>query len=190
VRRLQPDRPPTDDLGVEGQLVETAPVDAYEARAGAILDDDVQAGGIVLRLGTSRYTVAMTDVAEVISLPTITRIPGSPPFLRGVANWRGRMLPVLDLRPLLGTPTIPLATSARLVVVQDGAVTAGIVAEAVPGVYDAALTDAEPPPATLSLEAARLVSGQVSDGLGPIAVLDVVAVLGLRERVDRRRHGG
>jgi hypothetical protein len=57
-------------------------------------------------------------------------------------------------------------------------------------VYDAALTDAEPPPATLSLEAARIVSGQVSDALGPIAVLDVVALLGLRERVDRRRHGG
>jgi len=152
--------------------------------------DTPAVGGILLRLGSSRYTVTMTDVAEVISLPPVTRIPGSPPFLTGVANWRGRMLPVLDVRPLLGAPMIPLATSARLVVVQSGSITAGIVAEAVPGVYDVSLLDAEPPPATLPSEAARIVSGQVADDQGPIAVLDVEALLSLRDLVDRRRHGG
>jgi hypothetical protein len=45
------------------------------------------------------------------------------------------------------------------------------------------------PPATLPAETARLVSGQVTDALGPIAVLDVEALLALRDRVDRRRHG-
>jgi purine-binding chemotaxis protein CheW len=175
---------------VERSLVEDVPAGAAGGDVDLSLDDDVQAGGIVLRLGSSRYTVAMSEVAEVIALPPITRIPGSPPFLRGVANWRGRMLPVLDLRPLLGCPTVPLASSARLVVVQAGPVTAGVVAEAVPGVYDASLTDVAGPPATISAETARIVSGQVSDALGPIAVLDVPSLLALRERVDRRRHGG
>ena len=151
--------------------------------------DAEPAGGILLRLGSSRYTVSMTDVAEVIALPPVTRIPGSPPFLTGVANWRGRMLPVIDVRPLLGAPVVPLASSARLVVVQAEALTAGLVAEGVPGVYDVSLLDAGPPPSTLPPEAARIVSGQVVDALGPIAVLDVHALLGLRERIDRRRHG-
>ena len=154
------------------------------------IPDAPSVGGILLRLGSSRYTVTMTDVAEVISLPPVTRIPGSPAFLTGVANWRGRMLPVLDLRPLLGSPMVPLASSARLVVVQVGSMTAGIVAEAVPGVYDVSLLDAAPPPATLPEEAARIVSGQVTDGQGPIAVLDVEALLALRDLVDRRRHRG
>lgn len=176
---------------MEAQVVDSVPVGAADAvGAEPFFDDDVQAGGILLRLGSSRYTVAMTEVAEVIALPRITRIPGSPAFLLGVANWRGRMLPVLDLRPLLGSASIPLATSARLVVVQEGVVTAGIVAEAVPGVYDLSLTDAAAPPATLGAEAARLVSGQVADALGPVAVLDVAAVLALSRQVDRRRHGG
>jgi purine-binding chemotaxis protein CheW len=176
---------------VEGQLIDSVPAGAADAvLTDPFLDDDVQAGGILLRLGSSRYTVAMTEVAEVIALPRITRIPGSPAFLRGVANWRGRMLPVLDLRPLLGAANLPLASSARLVVVQEGVVTAGIVAEAVPGVYDLSLGDAAPPPATLGAEAARLVSGQVADARGPVAVLDVAAVLALSGQVDRRRHGG
>ena len=159
------------------------------ADLGAGLAEAVAAGGILLRLGSSRYTVSMADVAEVVPLPVATRIPGAPPFLTGVANWRGRMLPVLDVRPLLRAEPLPLATSARLVVVQSGSVTAGIVAEAVPGVYDASLDDAGPPPATLPPEAARLVSGQVADAAGPIAVLDVEALLALRDRLDRRRHG-
>jgi hypothetical protein len=57
-------------------------------------------------------------------------------------------------------------------------------------VYDVSLLDAGPPPATLPANAARIVSGQVSDAQGPIAVLDVHALLALKEQVDRRRHGG
>lgn len=151
--------------------------------------DAEPAGGILLRLGSSRYTVSMTDVAEVIALPPVTRIPGSPTFLVGVANWRGRMLPVIDIRPLLGAPLLPLASSARLVVVQAEALTAGLVAEAVPGVYDVSLLDAAAPPQTLPADAARIVCGQVSDAQGPIAVLDVHALLALRDQIDRRRHG-
>jgi chemotaxis signal transduction protein len=149
-------------------------------------------GGVLLRLGGSRFAVAMADVAEVTSLPSVTRLPGAPGWLVGVANWRGRMLPVLDIRTLVGVPMTPLATSARLVVVMAGLrgeLTAGVVAEAVPGVYDVAIDAMSAPPATLPPEAARLVVGQVTDALGPIAVLDVGALLALRERVDRRRHG-
>jgi len=151
------------------------------------------AGGVLLRLGGSRFAVAMADVAEVTALPTVTRLPGAPAWLVGVANWRGRMLPVLDIRTLVGVPVTPLASSARLVVViagLRGELTAGVVAEAVPGVYDVAIDSMLAPPATLPAETARLVSGQVTDALGPIAVLDVEALLGLRDRVDRRRHGG
>jgi purine-binding chemotaxis protein CheW len=151
------------------------------------------AGGVLLRLGGSRFAVAMADVAEVTALPPVTRLPGAPAWLAGVANWRGRMLPVLDIRTLVGVPVTPLASSARLVVViagLRGELTAGLVAEAVPGVYDVAIDSMLAPPATLPTETARLVSGQVTDALGPIAVLDVEALLGLRDRVDRRRHGG
>lgn len=148
------------------------------------------AGAILVRLGSSRYAVAMTDVAEVAALPGITRVPASPEWLPGVANWRGRMLPVLDLRPLLATPVVPLASSARLLVLARGDVLVGLLTEAVPGVYDAPLTDTAPPPPTLSADAARLVSGQVSDDFGPVAVLDVGAVLALGERLERRRSDG
>ena len=48
----------------------------------------------------------MADVAEVTALPPVTRLPGAPAWLAGVANWRGRMLPVLDIRTLVGVPVM------------------------------------------------------------------------------------
>lgn len=147
------------------------------------------AGAILLRLGTTRYAVAMADVAEVAPVPRLTRVPGAPVWLAGVANWRGRMLPVLDLRPLLATEQVPLASSARLLVIARGELVVGLLGEAVPGVYDGALGEPAPPPPTLSADAAVLVSGQLVAPDGPVAVLDAGAVLGLRDRVERRRHG-
>lgn len=176
-------------MSLHHQLADTPVTEPTDPHPLEAVGTGAAAGAVLLRFGASRYAVDMADVAEVATVPGVTRIPGSPPWLVGVANWRGRMLPVLDLRPLLGAATVPLPGSARLVVVGRDDVAVGLVAEAVPGVYDAALGDLTPPPTTLGSEAARLVSGQVSDGLGPIAVLDAAAVLGLRERVDRRRHG-
>lgn len=155
-------------------------------------DEAPASGGVVVRLGGSRFVIDMADVAEVAGLPGATRLPGAPVWLIGVANWRGRLLPLLDVRTLVGAAATPFASSARLVVIAGGVqgeLAAGLVADAVPGVYDGPLDVLAPPPATLPAEAARLVSGQVADAQGPIAVLDVAAILALRGQVDRRRHG-
>jgi chemotaxis signal transduction protein len=171
-------------MGTDATMTDV-PSAAVEADGGT----GVAAGGVLIRLGASRYVVAMADVAEVAPVPDVTRVPGAPPWLSGVANWRGRMLPVLDLRPLLGASTIPLPGSARLVVLTRDDVVVGLVSEAVPGVYDGQLAEMAAPPPTLAADAVALVVGQVADRSGPVAVLDAGAVLALRDRVVRRRHG-
>jgi chemotaxis signal transduction protein len=144
-------------------------------------------GAVLLRLGEARYALDLAAIAEVVPVPLTTRVPDQPPWLSGVANWRGRVLPVIDIRLLMGVPAVPLATSARLVVLAEDDVLVGVLAEAVPGVHQGDLADAEPPPATLAGDAALLVRGQVSDRYGPVAVLDAAALLALRRRLDRAR---
>ena len=143
----------------------------------------------MLRLAGSRYVIDMAMVAEVVPRTGVTRVPGTPPWLTGVANWRGRILPVVDIRSLLGVLVSPLPSSARLLVLAGSGCTVGLIAEAVPGVHPGSLDEATPAPATLSAGAAELVSGQVLDAYGPIAVLDAGAVLALRTRLDGRRRG-
>lgn len=144
--------------------------------------------GVVLRFAGARYAVDMAAVAEVVPVPPITRLPGGPPWLTGVVNWRGRVLPVIDLRPLVGAPLSPLPTSARLVVLSLDDVECGVVADMVPGLLECTLAELEPPPATAAPGIGPLVRAVVDDD-GPVALLDAEAVLALRSELLTARRG-
>lgn len=144
---------------------------------------------VVVRFGTGRFGVDLTSVAEVGRVPAITRVPGVPDWLTGVANWRGRILPVLDLRPLVGGEPAPLTAQARLLVVAAHEMSVGLLVDRVDGI-DALAGQVEVCPAALTGVAADLLAGQVPRPDGPIAVLDVAAVVALRDRLARGRRPG
>lgn len=143
--------------------------------------------GVVLRFAGARYAVDMNTVAEVVPVPPMTRVPGGPAWLSGVVNWRGRVLPVLDLRPLVGAPLSPMPTSARLVVISQDDVEVGVIADMVPGLLDCDPESLEPLPATVASGIAPLVRGVVDFG-GPVALLDASAVLALRTQLPSARR--
>lgn len=53
---------------------------------------------LVFELSNSHYAIRIEEVREIITTITISRVPGSPPYLSGVTNLRGRILPIIDLR--------------------------------------------------------------------------------------------
>ena len=154
---------------------------------GRAVDRAADSDAIVVRLGAGRFAVDLAGVAEVGRVPAVTRVPGVPQWLAGVANWRGRILPVLDLRGLLGAPTGPVGTRARLVVIAVETASVGLLVDAVEGTT-AIGDDAEPFPATVPGPGADLVSGQLPRDDGPVAVLDVNAVVRLRDVLPRGRR--
>jgi twitching motility protein PilI len=144
--------------------------------------------GVVLRFGGARYALDMAAVAEVVPVPVITRLPGVPPWLSGVVNWRGRVLPVVDLRPLAGATQGPLPTSARLVVLTHDEHEVGVLADFVPGLLEATGDVVDAMPATVAAGIASLVSGIV-DHEGPVALLDAAAIVRLRQQLPSARAG-
>ncbi|MFK8018831.1 MAG: chemotaxis protein CheW [Pseudomonadales bacterium] len=58
--------------------------------------------GIGFNLMGLRFVVPMTEVAELLERPGSTRIPGVKPWVKGVANVRGRLLPLVDLEVFFG----------------------------------------------------------------------------------------
>ena len=143
-----------------------------------------------MRLGGSRYALPMPAVAEVGRPPALTRVPGLPAWVAGVANWRGRVLAVLDLRPLLNAEPRQLDRRGRLVVLTRNGVTAGLLTEGVEGTSDLDPETLEPSLAHLPTVTGALISGQVTDGQGPVGVLDLQAVFGLADTVARSRRAG
>jgi purine-binding chemotaxis protein CheW len=74
---------------------------------------------LTIEVGSERFDVPASDVAEVIRPPAITRVPLGPPSLVGLANRRGAVMPVVSLRVLLGTEG-GTSTSERVVVIDRG----------------------------------------------------------------------
>lgn len=144
---------------------------------------------VVVRLGGGRFALPMEAVAEVGRTPNVTRVPGTPSWVAGVANWRGRILGVLDLRELLGLPREG-GGEDRLVVLQRNGAAVGVVTERVDGVLEVDVDALEPALLTLGAEAGALLEGQLTDENGPVGVVDAGAVFALRHRVGVARRAG
>lgn len=164
-------------------VLATPVLDTAEATAPT---EAVSSDAIVFRLGAGRFAVDLGSVAEVGRAPAVTRVPGLPVWLAGVANWRGRILPVLDLRTLLGASTVALDSFGRLIVLTDGGIAVGMLVEAVDGTTS--LTDVAAFPAASAPVGSNLVSGQSPREDGPLAVLDVPAIMRLRDSLPRGRR--
>jgi chemotaxis signal transduction protein len=107
-----------------------------------------------------------------------------------LANWRGRILGVLDLRELLGLPAGTSQAEERLVVLSRNGSMVGLVAERVDGVIEVDTDALEPALLTLPAEAGALLEGQLTDEQGPVGVVDAGAVFALRHRVGVARRAG
>jgi hypothetical protein len=86
-----------------------------EKRSRAVTAGNVQEAavgrewvGVAFRMGGETFLVAREETREVLGYPAVvTRIPGAKPWVKGLANVRGQLLPMLDLRQYLGRPQHP-----------------------------------------------------------------------------------
>jgi len=85
-------------------------------------------------LAQERYAVENRYVREVCPLKELTPVPCTPPFLLGVVNVRGRILPVLDLKKFFDLPEKGLTDLHRIVLVRGDGLELGLLADAITGV--------------------------------------------------------
>ncbi|MFW6094330.1 MAG: chemotaxis protein CheW [Pseudomonadota bacterium] len=85
--------------------------------------------GMGFQVAGLKLVSAIGEVSEVLKLPRVAALPGVKRWVLGVANIRGRLVPIIDLHEFLGmAPTLPLA-QWRVLVVEDDAMAAGLLVE-------------------------------------------------------------
>lgn len=77
-----------------------------------------QVSMIGFRVGAVDLLAEMDEVLEILPCPDLTRIPNVHPWLRGAANIRGNLFPVMDLRGFLTDEVTPLTRSHRVLMTQ------------------------------------------------------------------------
>ena len=99
------------DLKVRAEYLDDAAIAALleqrQAEQAGTDDADWEQGAAVLRwsLGSEHYATRLADIRAVAPLPRLTRVPGGPPALLGIAHWRGAVLNVFDPATALDTPS-------------------------------------------------------------------------------------
>lgn len=91
--------------------------------------------GVVFEVSGQRLIAPMGEVSEVLNMPDLTTVPLTQPWLLGVANVRGRLLPLTDLTSFLSLARAPVRPSQRKVLVIDQpGLFSGLVIDAVLGI--------------------------------------------------------
>ncbi|SEJ87335.1 MULTISPECIES: chemotaxis protein CheW [unclassified Pseudomonas] len=103
--------------------------------AGLPLQETRQQGwsGIGFRMGERFYVAPMGEVDEILHEPRYAALPGVKPWVRGIANLRGRLLPIMDLCAFFGHELSPLRKQRRVLVIDDQDVFAGLLVDEVLG---------------------------------------------------------
>lgn len=158
------------------------------AAAGIAGQEESEWIGLAFRIGDEGFVAPRDDVREVLTYPGIlTRIPGAKAWITGLANVRGQLLPVVDLKAFLGgTPTRP-GRDTRVIVVNHRDIPAGLVADEVIGFrrFPAEQQVEESPEVTLRCE--RYLQGAFRQEAGSWPVFSLLRLIESKQFLQAAR---
>ncbi|GFE62762.1 chemotaxis protein CheW [Geobacter sp. AOG2] len=105
---------------------------------------------LTFKLAEEVFAVDVAKVREILELTTITKIPRTPDYMRGVINLRGSVVPVMDMRLKFGMEETEQTVNTCIIVVEvvheDEIVVIGALADSVQEVFELEPDQIEPPP--------------------------------------------
>ena len=117
---------------------------------------------ITFRIGAQEFCIDVTSIREIRSWTTVTPIPHAPPFVLGVVNLRGIVLPIIDLSARLGfAPADPTPRHAIMVAELHHQVV-GLLVDGVSDIITVKSSDFQAPPDVASDIAKSFISGITS----------------------------
>jgi len=138
-------------------------------------------------VGKEEYAIGILRVKEIIEHGVITSVRGTPPFVRGVINLRGSVVPVIDLAVKFGIGATEVTNRTCNIIVEvelEGEKTVmGVMADAVSQVMDMTRQDIEEPPPFGTKVRVDYLLGMGKAGKKFILILDIDKVLSTSELV-------
>jgi purine-binding chemotaxis protein CheW len=126
---------------------------------------------LIFALGEERYALPLATVQEVVNLPSaLTRVPNAPPFLAGVMNLRGQVIPVIDQRERFQAEARAGRHRRRVIVTRLDGMLCGFAVDAVSEILEAAKEDIAATPA-IAADGATLFDRTVRTGKAGDVVL-------------------
>lgn len=128
---------------------------------------------LTFALGAETYGIPLDRVLEIIVVQPITRIPDTPPYVKGVINLRSKVIPVVDARVRFRMELAAYEARTCIIVVQSGDWPVGVVVDKVCDVVAIPAGEIQPPPPIAQATADHFLAGLGKVGDEVRLLLDV-----------------
>lgn len=154
---------------------------ANEGTAAVAKNTAVAGKYLTFSLAGEEYGLEILRVREIIGMMTITSVPRTPEFVKGVINLRGKVIPVVDLRLKFSMPSVENTDETCIIVVDVGDVEMGIMVDKVSEVLDISGDDIEDTPSFGVNVNTDFILGMGKAGGRVTILLDISKVLSTAE---------
>jgi len=128
---------------------------------------------VSFKLGGETFGIEITKIREIILVGEITRIPQAPAYVKGLINLRSAVIPVIDLRARFSLAESELTADSRIMVLNVGRRTIGIMVDSVNEVLRASREQISPAPPTVTSAGNNYMAGLVRLEEDLLILLDV-----------------
>jgi purine-binding chemotaxis protein CheW len=136
---------------------------------------------LTFQIADEEYAIGILRVREIIQYETVTKVPRTPHWIRGVINLRGNVVPVVDLAVKFGLPPTQPTTSTCIVIaevtLEGEAAVMGVLADSVSQVIDLRREQIQPPPAFGTKVHVDFLQGMGQMDKKLVLILDIDRVL-------------
>lgn len=141
---------------------------------------------LTFSLGEEMFAIGILRVREILEYGLLTEVPLVPPFIRGVINLRGAVVPVIDLAVRFGRKAAEISKRSCIVIIEicgqaEETQQMGIVVDAVSEVLEIPAANIEPPPAFGSRIRTDFISGMGKVNGRFVVLLELERILSLDE---------
>jgi purine-binding chemotaxis protein CheW len=138
---------------------------------------------IVFQLMDMEYAINVDVVQSIEKVLSITRIPKTPAYVKGVINLRGLVTPIVDLRERFGLASSEMDDSTRIIIVTLEDYEVGLIVDAANDVLDIPVDSIEPQPEVVGSVESDFISGVAKVGKHLLVMLNLDKVLEPIKRV-------
>jgi purine-binding chemotaxis protein CheW len=133
---------------------------------------------VSFKLSDETYGIEITKIREIILVGEITRVPETPHYIKGLINLRSSVIPVIDLRARFALAESDLTQDSRIMVLNVGRRTIGIVVDSVNEVLRVSEDQISPAPPTVASLGNQYMTGLVRLDEQLLILLDVDRLFG------------
>lgn len=136
---------------------------------------------IVFKLRNEQYGVDLQQIRSIERLQSVTEVPQSENFIKGIINLRGEIIPLIDLKERLHGTEAEHLDSTRILIIQIGETLVGLIVDAATDVKDIDASQIQPAPPLVGGITKEYLKGVITIEEKLLILLDLEKILGLDE---------